>query len=123
MKIGKFGIVAVIVGLSALLFSAPVARAGDQDFTLVNKTGVTIHKIMVSPHDDNHWGEDVMGKDVLGDGESVEIKFSRTEEAEDWDLRIEDKEGHSIVWGKLRLTKISKLTIHFEEGKATAELE
>ena len=79
--------------------------------------------MLVSPHDDNQWGEDVMGKDVLDDGESVEIKFSRTETAEDWDLKIMDKEGNSIVWGKLRLTKISKITIHYTDGKATAELE
>ena len=76
MKVGKVGIIALVVALGSLLFTSRTARAGDQDFTLVNKTGIVIHKIMVSPHDDEHWGEDVMGKDVLEEGESVEIKFS-----------------------------------------------
>ena len=43
--------------LSALLFSARTVRAGDQDFVIVNKTGVEIHKIFVTPHDVDHWGE------------------------------------------------------------------
>ena len=34
-----------------------------------------------------------------------------------------DKERNSIVWKSLRLTKISKITIHFADGKATAELD
>lgn len=121
MKVRNIGL--MLVGVLALAFSATAARAGDQDFTLVNKTGVEIHKIMVSPHDESKWGEDIMGKDTVPDGSTVEIKFHPTETAEDWDLKIEDKAGNSIVWAKLRLTKISKIVIHFEDGKATAELE
>jgi hypothetical protein len=109
--------------LFAIVLCANVAHAGDQDFTLVNKTGVTIHNLHVSPHDENSWGEDVLGKDTLDDGEEVEVKFSRSEAAEDWDLQVKDKDGNSISWANLRLTKISKIIIHLEDGKATATLE
>ncbi len=119
----KIRIAALLVGISAMLFTSKVAHAGDQDFTLVNKTGVTISHVMVSPHDDNNWGEDVLGKDTLGDDESVEIKFSRSETAEYWDLKIIDKDGNSIVWGHLNLLKISKIKIHYDGKSATAELE
>lgn len=112
-----------IASVFALVVFTQAARAGDQDFTLVNKTGVEIHNLHVSPHDENSWGEDVLGKDTLGDGESVEIKFSRSETAEHWDLQVVDKSGNSISWSNLNLTKITKITLHYEDGKATAVIE
>ena len=106
-----------------LLASQHLILAGDQDFTLVNKPGVEIHALHVSPSDENKWGEDILGKDTLEDGQSVEIKFHPDTEAEKWDLRVEDKEGHAIEWEDLNLMKISKITLHYSDGKATAETE
>jgi len=97
--------------------------AGAQDFTLVNKTGVVINKLFVSPHDADDWQEDVLGRDTLGDGETLEIKFNRGEKAAMWDLRVEDTKGNAIEWENLNLLEISKITLHYENGKATAETE
>ena len=96
---------------------------GDQDFTLVNHTGIAIAKVMVSPHEASSWGDDIMGSDTLSDDAKVDIKFHRSEEAEYWDLKVIDKDGHEIVWENLNLLKISKVTLKYEESKATAEVE
>ena len=56
-----------------LLANRNTTCAGDQDFVLVNKTGVEIHALHVSPSDKEEWGDDILGKDTLGDGESAEI--------------------------------------------------
>lgn len=75
-----------ILWLAALvaiaLLGTTKARAGDQDFTLVNDTGVEIHHVYISPHDSDAWGEDILGEDTLADGDSVHIKFSRKEKAD-----------------------------------------
>ena len=97
--------------------------AGDQDFTLVNSTGVEIHSLFVSPADKNAWGGDILGKDTLADGETAEITFSPKEEAAKWDLKITDKAGNSIEWADLDLTEISQVTLNLDGGKATAEVE
>ncbi|HEV3471121.1 MAG TPA: hypothetical protein VG148_17490 [Pyrinomonadaceae bacterium] len=99
------------------------AAQGAQDFTLVNSTGVEIHALYISPHETDDWEEDVLGRDTLPSGESVEIKFSRAEKAALWDLRVEDKEGNAIVWENLNLLEISKVTLYYKDGKATAEVE
>jgi hypothetical protein len=52
------------------------ARAGDQDFTLVNKTGVDVHELHVAPHSSDEWGE--------------------ARRAHHWDVRIEDEKGNSL---------------------------
>jgi hypothetical protein len=106
-----------------LLGNRNTGIAGDQDFQLINKTGVEIHNLHVSPSDKEDWGSDILGKDTLGDGESAEIKFSTKEDADKWDLRVADKDGNSIEWSDLDLLKISKVTLHYNNGKATAEVE
>jgi hypothetical protein len=106
-----------------LLLAHSNSFAGDQDFTLVNSTGVEIHALYVSPADKDEWGSDILGKDTLAAGQEVEITFSPKEEAAKWDLKVADKEGNSIEWSDLDLTEISEVTLYYKNGKATAEVE
>ena len=101
------------------------ADAAAQDFTLVNQTGVEIDKVFISPSDKDDWEEDILGKDTLPSGQSVDIKFHRSETAANWDLKVEDKQGNAIEWENLNLLKISKVTLHYDQAtkKATAETE
>ena len=103
--------------------ATPAPAGAAQDFTLVNKTGVEIHAVYISPHDGDDWEEDILGRDTLPTDQSVDIKFNRTETAENWDLRIEDSKGNAIEWENLNLLKISKATLFYENGKARAEVE
>jgi len=109
--------------LASTLLIAPVALAGEQDFTLVNKTGVEIHKLHIAPHSSDEWGEDILGKDTMEDGETLHITFARSEKAARWDLQIVDEKGNSLTWENLNLLEISKVTLHYKGGKATAEFE
>ncbi len=104
--------------------TAPAAdTAGAQDFTLVNATGVEIDKVYIAPHSSDDWEEDILGQDTLADGQKVDIKFHRAEKAAMWDLRVEDSKENSIEWENLNLLEISKLTLHYKDGKATAVAE
>ena len=53
-----------------LLFGAgfSLAQNGQLDFSLVNKTGVDIDEVNVSPAKSNDWGPDILGQDVLENG-------------------------------------------------------
>ena len=99
------------------------AEGGKQDFTLHNQTGVEIHNLQVTPHDQDDWGEDILGRDTLASGQSVEITFSPKEKAANWDLKVTDQDGNSIEWENLNLLEISEVTLHFNNGKGTAEVK
>ncbi len=103
------------------LLGASALRAGDQDFTLVNKTGVEIHSLHIAPHSSDSWEEDILGKDTLPSGESLDITFGRHDTAHHWDLRIEDEKGNVLTWENLDLTTISEVTLHYKDGKAWAD--
>jgi hypothetical protein len=113
--------------LCALVMTLAVTASaqGDQDFTVVNATGVEIHELYVSPHSADDWQEDILGRDTLASGEFVDIVFSRKEKTKLWDLRIVDGEGTAIEWPNLNLLEISKVTLHYNKktGKVWADIE
>jgi hypothetical protein len=115
--------VAAAMLMVAAVALSPSAHAGDQDFTLVNHTGVEIHKLFTSPHSSDEWEEDVLGKDTLDEGESIDISFGKKEKAAHWDLRVEDAKGNSITWENLNLKEISEVALHYKEGKAWADVK
>jgi hypothetical protein len=108
-----------IVGLA--LVSATHARAGEQDFKLVNKTGVTIHALYVGPHSSDEWGESIL-EDKLENGESINVHFPSKTRAAHWDIRVEDSKGNSLTWESIDLLEVSEVVLHFADGKAWADL-
>jgi hypothetical protein len=114
--------VVAMLAITMLLSSAAFAQ-GKQDFTVVNKTGVIISELYVSPHSADDWEEDILGQDVLANDDSVDITFSPKERAKLWDLKIVDSKGNSLEWENLNLLEISKVTLHYRNGKAWADLE
>lgn len=108
---------AVVVGGSA------AAALQDQDFVLVNKTGLTIDEVYLSAVNDDKWGEDVLGKDVLKHNEKVKIEFSHKETECMWDLKVVDADEDEIVWEDFNLCKINEITLLYRNKKPTAEVK
>jgi hypothetical protein len=108
-----------VVALASITLQATQQRR-NLDFTLVNKTGLTIMEVYLSPTNDDEWGEDVMGKDVLANGEKVDITFSSGETECNWDLKIVDEDKDDVEWTKLNLCTASEITLMYEGKKPTA---
>ena len=121
--------IALLVMLTAGIFYFPgvstveVSAQADQDFLLVNKTGIEIYALYVTPHNSDDWGDDILGADTLAANADIEIVFHRKEKAKLWDLRIEDEDGNFIEWENFNLLKISKVTLFYKNRKPTAIVE
>lgn len=107
------------------LAAASSALAGKQDFVIVNQTGYTLDQLYVSPTKSDEWEEDVLGKDVLANGESTKIVFDRSETTCNWDIKVVYDDGEDAVWEKIDLCKTEKITIKWNKntGVTTATLE
>jgi len=117
-------IAAIAFLLLATAASTPiVAKQSKLDFTLMNRTGVTINEVYVSPDDVDDWEEDVLGRDILKHNESVDIKFSRSEKSCDWDLKIKDSDGDEIEWDSLDLCAANHITLLYQNNKPTAVIK
>ena len=118
----KTTLVAAALLVTMIAPSRPAAP-NTLDFTLVNKTGITVTHVYVSPSDADVWGDDIMEEDVLQNNESVDIEFDRKETTCSWDLRVTDKDGDHVEWEELNLCKASKITLKYENKRPTAIIE
>lgn len=103
--------------------TAEVSAQAAQDFTVVNKTGIEIYALYVTPNNSDDWGDDILGADTLPNNNELDIVFARKEKATYWDIRIEDADGNYIEWDKFNLRKISKITLYYKNRKSTAIIE
>jgi len=108
-----------VIALASITLQATQQRR-NLDFTLVNRAGLTIMEVYLSPTSSDEWGEDVMGKDVLANREKVDIVFSSAETECNWDLKVVDEDDDSIEWTKLNLCTASEITLMYEGKKPTA---
>lgn len=108
-----------LIGLyAATLLAAPSALAeGKQNFTLKNKTGYTIAEVYVSPSKASSWEEDVLGRDELADGQSVDITFSRSEKSCNWDLKVVYDDEDTAEWQGFNLCEVSTIRIFYDRKK------
>lgn len=116
MRIAALSLAALVTALSSTI----AAQQSKLDFTLLNRTGVVIQELYVSPDEADDWEEDVLGRDVLKHNESVDITFSRSEKSCDWDLMIKDEDGDEIEWDSLDLCAASHITLLYQNNKPTA---
>jgi hypothetical protein len=106
----------------ALLAAGP-ALAAKQDFQLNNGTGYTIAEVYVAPSRSDDWEEDVLGRDVLGDGEATAISFVKAGSTCVYDLKVVYDDGEEAEWAKLDLCSISEVDIRYnrKSGETWAE--
>ena len=99
------------------------AFSGDQDFILINKTGLVIDELYVSPTKVNEWEEDVLGVDRLDNDDHVTIHFPHSGDECLWDFKVVDEEGHATIWTKIDLCKANEVTLQVLGGKPVARIK
>lgn len=71
----RVGLLAPAAAFALLVMFAQSALADPRDFTLENDSLSYITHVYVSASSSTSWGEDILGVDILGPGESVDITF------------------------------------------------
>ncbi len=98
---------------------ASVAFAGAQDFVLVNNTGFPVYYVNVSPASSNSWQNDILGSQVLGNGQYVQVMFP-TNGVQYWDLQAVFEDGSSLAWYNIDLLSVAQVTLN---GDGTANFQ
>ncbi|MEI8395442.1 MAG: hypothetical protein WCF85_11945 [Rhodospirillaceae bacterium] len=98
--------------LSGIAFALP-ALADSRDFELVNGTGYPIKHVYIDEASSDSWSEDILGRDVLDNGESVKIEFGKADKGCKWDMKVVYTDASSAVWSNLNLCTIDSLTLKY----------
>lgn len=84
--------------------------AAQQNFTFVNQSGQTVVTLQVSPTGEASWGEDILGRDMLANGESAPIEFERGDDRCFWDIRATGEGGGELVMMNQNLCELTTIT-------------
>jgi hypothetical protein len=91
--------------------AAGATAGANQDFTLVNNTGHTVMTLNVSPSDSDQWGPDILGTDVLANGQSAQVSFERGQDQCQWDLRATYDDGDTTDARGVNLCELTTVTL------------
>jgi len=93
----------MIAAAAMSLAWANTAFAAQQDFVIVNHTGQAIMTLNVSPTEENEWGPDILGVDILAANERAEINFADDDDRCAWDIRVTYEDGSAGAWQAIDL--------------------
>jgi len=85
--------------------------AGQQNFNLVNNTGHTVVTLNVSASNQNSWGEDILGRDTLANGETAQITFPHGETECNFDIRATYDDGGTTDARGINLCQVATVTL------------
>ena len=68
----------------------------------------------VSPTGDDQWGPDILGREVLANGESASITFPRGETQCQWDIRATYDDGDTTDARGVNLCELTTVTLTAE---------
>jgi hypothetical protein len=108
----------IICTLAAVAFLSPVAAlAGDQDFTLINKTGYQIDEVYVATPSAKSWGKDIMGDGVLANSAKKLVKFKNSTTACKWLLAVKFSDGSDVEWeDPIDLCEVETITLKYNKS-------
>jgi hypothetical protein len=105
--------VALVSALLLISAMSTAALADKRDFNLNNNSDYVIGHAYVSASSDPEWGDDILGKDVLGPGEAWQIGFDRGDANTCvWDVKVVTMEGFEVKIPEIDLCTITDVTIN-----------
>lgn len=93
--------------------AAPGATVGTarQNFSVVNATGHVVMTLNVSPTTENEWGPDILGSQVLQNGQTAQVVFDRAEAQCNYDIRATYDDGDTTDMRNVNLCQVGTVNL------------
>lgn len=112
----------VCAALMVAVLSAP-AQASEEELTVVNRTGYDIAQVHIAPNSTDDWEEDVLGADVLENGETLIVDMSRSADTCDWDVMVVYTDQDTAYWRDLDFCEMSRIALYYDASEGTTWAE
>ena len=87
------------------------AKAGTQDFDLINDSGQTIERIFVSSVNTHSWENDVLGRFTLPPGYTKHVSFSPSYRGCRFDVKVVFRDGGSLIDWNVDLCRVGRINV------------
>jgi hypothetical protein len=101
----KVLVVLAVCTAAAVLFSC---SKKEPVLTVTNNTGYTAYYLYISKESTDDWEEDVLGDEVVLDGDSVNVTLPSSG---NWDVMLKDEYGDTYSKYKIKVTKDMAIVI------------
>jgi hypothetical protein len=95
---------------AALLFASVGAEAANRKVDIVNKTGMSMKHFYASNSGTNDWEEDILGRDVLDNGETFEADIDDGTGACKFDFKGVFSNGAEVIKKNVDVCQVSTFT-------------
>ena len=83
---------------------------------IVNNTGYTVYVIVVSSSDDDEWGNNILGNEVLENGEACTYQLPQPlNEVSVYDIAMEDEDGDVYFKWEVTLTNNAQIVFTVDD--------
>jgi hypothetical protein len=83
-----------LIAFAGTALPVHAAKKKKASIKIINSSKWEIHHLYLSSSDDDHWGEDQLGKDVLEKGDSITLTDI---DCGDYDIKVVDEDGDECV--------------------------
>jgi hypothetical protein len=109
---------ASLAAATLALGAAPAAQAqGRQDFALVNRTGYQINEVYVGPSSSPNWGRDLLGRNVLPNGNVFSVRFPQNHPECQWDIKVVYDDGDESQFMRVNLCRVSRVNLYWDRQR------
>lgn len=108
----------LLAAFAAALLSPAAAQAqGRQDFTMINRSGYQIDRIYIGPSSSPNWGNDLLGRNVLRNGQTFNVTFPNRSPECLWDIKLVYNDGDQSELRQANLCRISRITLFWDNQR------
>lgn len=115
----------IISSLIILLITMTVVPlfADDQEILIINKTGYDGHFLYLSPQSSDSWKEDVLGDQILANGDRITITITGYGDECIFDVKLEDQDGDTYTKFGLNICDMGKIVFTLEDIDVDSEYD
>lgn len=107
-----FNSLSFMAAAALMLCGTTLVHAADRHVLIINNTGVPMTHFYASASEEDNWQEDILGRDILDDGEEVNVNVDDGSGECLYDFKGVFKGGQSVVKKKVDVCKIGKFTFN-----------
>lgn len=84
---------------------------------MVNRSGYQIDQIYVGPSSSPNWGNDLLGRNVLRNGQTFNVTFANRSSECLWDIKLVYNDGDQSELMRANLCRISRITLYWDNRR------
>ena len=106
----------ILIALLAFAGASSVAAQNLPSINIVNRTGYTIYLIYMSPSENDEWGDDLLGEDILENGESFTCRLLQPlSQVKVYDIAVKDEDGDTYIKWEVTLTNNARIEFTIDD--------